>query len=118
MGFESLSIVTYTAWKFWILKDRWDKTFNLPNHKAFFALELFYTILMLYLLLSVSTVFLFLAILSIVLHVLFGGYVELFRPEIALEYNDNIMTNYWQYVMLDSVVTIMSFAIITGVNHG
>ena len=118
-GVAALSVITYTAWKFWVLKDRWDKTGNFPDQQILFLSEAFYTLLMLYLLLSINSAFLIIAFMSMSLHVMFGCYVELFRPEIELKHGDqNVLANYWRYILFDTSITFMSFLLISGVQNG
>ncbi len=114
-GIKAFSLVVYTAWKVWILKDRWEKTGSTYNQKLLFCSEVLYTLVMLHLLLTLNANFIYIALINLLLHVSFGMYVELFRPEIKLNSNArHALVNYWQFVLLDSVITFTSFAISVG----
>ena len=75
-----ISIVFYTAWNVWTLSDK-IKRHPIKDFPINFIINAAYLITMLYFLSIMSINFLILATIITIFRVIFGMFVELFKPE-------------------------------------
>lgn len=112
-----IGITGYSCWRIWIIKDRVDRLSKSNSQLATIS-EVCYTALMLYFLIISSTTFLIIALISIFVHVLFGMYVEVFKPEQKLreEYFKSLLEKFWSFLLIDTVITLGCFLLM--INFG
>lgn len=113
-GYVFLSLITYTAWKVWVISNRY---YSLDKKMSgVLALEILYFLFMLYLLCTSDPNFLFIAILTISIHVAMGLYVEILRPDIRLTQpsGKDLLLNYWSFLAIDSGITFLSYFLMIG----
>jgi len=107
-----ISLLIYSSWNIYAISNR---TVRYPVHKHPFKffLDVLYFVLMVYYLSFVSSSFLLLGLLSLVMQIIFGLSVEVFRPDLSREETrSDLMKNYWNYVVCDSFVAVVSFCIV------
>lgn len=109
-----LSLITYISWKAWVIADRYQRIDKKINHVL--AIEIGYALIMTALLASASSSFLSIAILTAVIHLLFGFYVELFRPEVRLDnpVHRNALLSFWFFLGVDTTITLLSYFLMVG----
>ena len=112
-----IAVTGYSCWRVWIIKDRVDRL-SKSNSQVATASEAFYTVLMLYFLIMSSTTFLTIALFSIFVHVLFGAYVEVFKPEQRLReaYFKSLLEKFWSFLLIDTAITLGCFLLM--INFG
>ena len=78
-------------------------------------LEISYTIVMSFLLTTGNKLFLMVALGSLIVHAIVGGYYELFRPDVV-QYADNKidggMMGYWSFLITDTAITLLCWVMI------
>tara|TARA_Y100000593_G_scaffold60586_1_gene112360 strand:+ start:715 stop:1089 length:375 start_codon:yes stop_codon:yes gene_type:complete len=120
-GYGILSILLYTIWNIWVLTDRIKRN-EIRNYLPGFVFDIVYFVSMLYLLATSNINFLLIGTLYIILHVIFGGLIVLFKPEIDTKKmrSSEVMKNYWTYVTIDGSITLISFLImiLAGAGNG
>ena len=108
-----VSLSIYIFWNVTIITNRVTR-YDVKNYSVRYFFDISYFILMIYCLVLSSSSFLFLSLITISTHILFGSYVEFFRPD--LKSKDlgipDIMKSYWNYVLLDGFIDLLSFGII------
>lgn len=109
-----LSLTTYISWKVWVIANRYQKIDRKINHVLVF--EIAYSLIMSVLLASASSSFLSIALLTAVIHLLFGFYVELFRPEVRLDNpaHRNALLSFWFFLGADTTITLFSYFLMVG----
>lgn len=106
-GLNITAITIYVGWNSHIISDRIKKD---DNSFSFLTMsEIIYTLIMLYLLITLSAWFAFLTILVAICHVVIGSYVELFKPHIA---SSEIMNKFWSYLTIDVAISILSYLLL------
>lgn len=106
-GLNITAITIYVGWNSHIISDRIKKD---DNSFSFLTMsEIIYTLIMLYLLITLSAWFAFLTILVAICHVVIGSYVELFKPHIA---SSEIMNKFWSYLTIDVAISMLSYLLL------
>ena len=110
------SIIVYVIWKTFTTINR--LTTDMLNEKSLKLmpiLEIIYTCYMIYLLIIGSKMFLFLAAIAFITHISIGMFVEIFHPELrkSKSQKHSILTSYWLYVVFDTLLTLISYAVVT-----
>ena len=113
-----LSMITFVSWKVWIIADRYRRTGS--KSTPLLVMEAAYGFVMCTLLSTADNSFLVIAVLSALLHVIFGMYVEIFRPEVKLSSpsSRNALFDYWTFIIVDTAITLLSFLVMTGGTNG
>ena len=112
--YSILAIVTYVAWKVWVISDRYQRLDRKLNHVL--GIEICYGLMMLYFLVTLDPAFFSIALLTAGLHVCFGIYVEVFRPEVRLVNPSagDVLLNFWSFLAADTAITFFSYFLILG----
>ena len=115
-NFGLIAIITYTVWKSFTTINRLGIDMYKEKRLKFIpVLEIAYTIYMIYLLITVSGLFLLLAASAFIIQVCIGMFVEIFHPEArqSKEKHDTILTSYWLYIIFDTALTLISYAVVS-----
>jgi len=111
-----IAIAGYSCWRVWLIKDRSER-FKSDEISLLTLSEVFYSAIMLYLLFISSKVFLILTLAALIIHVLMGFYVEIFKPEHKLkEQHNKMLTQFWFFVLVDTAITLGCFLLM--INFG
>jgi len=111
-----IAIIIYTVWKsFTTLNGLITAMYTEKRLKLIPVLEIVYTIYMIYLLVTVSRLFLLLAAIAFIVQLGIGIFVELFHPETSLskEKYNNALASYWLYIIFDTSLTLISYAVVS-----
>ena len=108
-----VALAIYAFWNIFIISERATR-YRITKHPIRFSFDVLYFVLMIYFLFQGSINFLVLGTIIVLVHVFFGIYIEFFRPEIATSDIDqyNIMKGYWNFVVVDTFVTLTTFGIV------
>jgi hypothetical protein len=118
VGINSIiAIAGYSCWRVWLIKDR-STRFNIAETRVTTISEVLYTFIMMYLLLMTSHIFLVVALFSLLTHILFGLYVELFKPEQKIKeaQYEQLLSRFWSFVLVDTAITLGCFLLM--INFG
>ena len=113
-GLGLLSVAAYAAWRMWNIKHR-AKLSASPSDGIALMLEISYTIVMSFLLTTGNKLFLMVALGSLIVHAIVGGYYELFRPDIVQHADNKIdggMMGYWSFLITDTAITLLCWVMI------
>ena len=108
-----LSIAIYSFWKITVISERTQR-YQIQKHPIRYSIDVLYFSIMMYFLSQMRLSFLILGFANVFVHVLFGLYVELFRPEFKSQNISTIelMENYWNFVTVDALVVLATYGIV------
>ena len=105
----------YTAWTATTIYDKYQKDFkhNFSSSivKPAIAVEVLFNLYMLYILISMSRGFLFITLLTLMLHVAIGLYTEIFKPQSRIDSRE--MTKYWSLLGIDFSLSLSAYFIVS-----
>ena len=109
-----LSIILYLSWRVWVLSSRYYRLGSTVNLAL--AIDMAYLALMMFYLATSSPTFILLAIINFGLHVAFGLYLEIFRPDLKPTSGvaADIFKNYWVFLGVETAITILSYLLVAG----
>lgn len=109
-----VALMLYSMWNIWVISDR-TRRYSVEKYPVKFTLDVGYFVLMVFLLSQGSMAFLVLGFISAMIHIFFGVFVEFFHPVGATAKfpPGEIMESYWNYVVIDGAITLLTFGITT-----
>lgn len=107
-GINITVMTIYICWNSHIIVDRIKKDGNKLTKIS--AAELLYTLIMFYLLVKLSPWFIFVTLATTIFHIVLGGAIEVFKPQMAAT---DIMDKFWAYLGIDVVISILSFVLLS-----
>jgi len=107
-GINITVMTIYICWNSHIIVDRIKKDGNKLSKIS--AAELLYTLTMLYLLVTLSVWFVFVTLATAIFHIILGGAIEVFKPQMAAT---DVMGKFWAYLGIDVLLSILSFILLS-----
>ena len=106
------AIILYTSWSTVTLHDRYkrDSLKLKESTSPVLIIESLYCLMMTYLLITHSNMFLYATIFVTSFHVAIGMYTEIFKPEMVA--SSTVMRKYWSYLGLDVFISLSCYLII------
>ena len=108
-----LSIAIYSFWKVTVISER-SQRYPIQKHPIRYSIDVLYFSIMLFFLSQTRLSFLILGFANVFIHVLFGIYIELFRPEYKSQdiRMIEVMENYWNFIMVDALIILGTYSIV------